>query len=168
MVIFFNKTFQQKKFLISTNQFCFKLFQYFKVLQSKLNGRKIKAIYFIEEYSDDFYESIEDIRQYLMKYNKNYREIKNNIHKIMDRNLNIQKLLDETHLEDGLSAGECKDLSQVIVLYNNLQDILEKEISFKGGLDSYYYFKKNWSNRLNQKYGMNFILLIPCFLIFLK
>ena len=59
---------------------------------------------FIEEYSDDFYESIEDIRQYLMKYNKNYREIKNKIHKIMDRNFNIQKLLDETHLEDGLSA----------------------------------------------------------------
>ena len=70
---------------------------------------------FIEEYSDDFYESIEDIRQYLMKYNKNYRE---------------------------LSAGECKDLSQVIVLYNNLQDILEKEIYFKGGMDSYYYFKR--------------------------
>ena len=50
---------------------------------------------FIEEYSDDFYESIEDIRQYLMKYNKNYREIKNKIHKIMDRNLNIQKSFDE-------------------------------------------------------------------------
>ena len=97
---------------------------------------------FIEEYSDDFYESIEDIRQYLIKYNKNYREIKNKIHKIMDRNLNIQKLLDETHLEDGLSAEECKDLSQVIVLYNNLQDILEKEIYFKGSMDSYYYFKK--------------------------
>ena len=89
---------------------------------------------FIEEYSDDFYESIEDIRQYLMKYNKNYREIKNKIHMIMDRNLNIQKLLDETHLEDGLSAGECRDLSQVIVLYNNLQDILEKEIYFKGSI----------------------------------
>lgn len=26
---------------------------------------------FIEEYSDDFYESIEDIRQYLNKNNKN-------------------------------------------------------------------------------------------------
>lgn len=38
----------------------------------------------------------------------------------MDRNLNIQKLLDENHLEDGLITGECKDLSQVIVLYNNL------------------------------------------------
>ena len=81
---------------------------------------------FIEEYSDDFYESIEDIRQYLMKYNKKYSDIKDKIDKIMDRNLNIQKLLDETHLEDGLSARECKDLSQVIVLYNNLQDILEK------------------------------------------
>lgn len=60
----------------------------------------------------------------------------------MDRNLNIQKLLDETYLEDGLSAGECKDLSQVIVLYSSLQDILEKEIYFKGSMDAYYYFKK--------------------------
>ena len=97
---------------------------------------------FIEEYSDDFYESIEDIRQYLMKNNKNYREIKNKIHKIMDRNLNIQKLLDETYLENGLNAGECKGLSQIIVLYNNLQDILEKEIYFKGCMNSYYYFKR--------------------------
>ena len=39
-------------------------------------------------------------------------------------------------------TGECKDLSQVIVLYNNLQNILEKEIYFKGSMDSYYYFKK--------------------------
>lgn len=39
-----------------------------------------------------------------MKYNKNYIDIKEKIHKIMDRNLNIQKLLDEIHLEDGLSA----------------------------------------------------------------
>ena len=61
---------------------------------------------------------------------------------LMDRNLNIQRLLDEADLENGLSAGECKDLSQVIILYNNLQDILEKEIYFKGGMDSYYYFKR--------------------------
>lgn len=102
--------------------------------------KKLKP--FIEEYSDDFYESIEDIRQYLNRNNKKYKEIKDKIHKIMDRNLNIQKLLDETYLEDGLSTGECKDLSQIIVLYYNLQDILEKELYFKGGMDSYYYFKK--------------------------
>lgn len=46
---------------------------------------------FIEKYSEDFFESIEDIRQYLIKNNKNYRAIKDKIHKIMDKNLNIQK-----------------------------------------------------------------------------
>lgn len=97
---------------------------------------------FIEEYSDDFYESIEDLRQYLNKNNKNYKDINDKIHKIMDKNTNIQKLLDETYLKDGLSAGECKDLSQVIVLYYNLQDILEREIYFKGSMDAYYYFKR--------------------------
>ena len=96
----------------------------------------------IEEYSEDFYESIEDIMKYLNKHIKNHKNIKNKIHKIMDRKLNIQKLLDETYLEDGLSAGECKDLSQVIVLYNNLQDILEKEIYFKCSMNAYYYFKR--------------------------
>ncbi len=60
----------------------------------------------------------------------------------MDKNLNIQKLLDEIDLENGLSTGECKELSQAIVLYNNLQNILEKEIYFKSSMDSYYYFKK--------------------------
>ena len=60
----------------------------------------------------------------------------------MDRNLNIQKLLDETYLENGLSPVECKDLSQVIVLYNNLQDILEKEIYFKCSMNAYYYLKE--------------------------
>lgn len=97
---------------------------------------------FIEEYSDDFYESIEDLRQYLNKNNKKYKDIKDKIHKIMDRNLNIQKLLDESYLKDGLSSRECRDLSKIIVLYYNLQDILEKEIYFKGSMDAYYYFKK--------------------------
>ena len=35
------------------------------------------------------------IRKYLNKHNKNYKNIKDKIHKIMDRNINIQKLLDE-------------------------------------------------------------------------
>lgn len=97
---------------------------------------------FIEEYSDDFYESIEDIRQYLSKYNIEYKNIKIKIHNLMDKNLSIQKLFDGDYLEDGLNAVECRDLSQIIVLYDNLQDILEKEIYFKGSMDSYYYFKR--------------------------
>lgn len=49
----------------------------------------------------------------------------------MDKNWNIQKLLDETQLENGLSACECKDLSKVIVLYTSFQYVLEKEIYLK-------------------------------------
>ena len=60
----------------------------------------------------------------------------------MDRNLNIQKLLDETYLENELSTVEYNYLSQVIVLYNNLQDILEKEIYFKCSMNAYYYLKE--------------------------
>ncbi len=97
---------------------------------------------FIEEYNDDFYKIIEDIIQYLKIHNNKYKEIKDKIHKIMDKNLNIQKLLDETQLENGLSTGEYKDLSKVIVLYTSLQDVLEKEIYFKGGMDAYYFFKR--------------------------
>ena len=81
---------------------------------------------FIEEYSDDFYESIEDIRQYLMKYNKNYREIKYKIHKIVDRNLNIQKLLDETYLECGLSAGECKEKNFLQKIFDKIKHLFKK------------------------------------------
>lgn len=97
---------------------------------------------FIEEYNDEFYQMIEDIRNYLRNNNKEYIEIKKQIHKLMDRNLNIQKLYDENILENGLSSGECRDLSKIIVLYDSLEDIVEKEIYFKGGMDSYYYFKR--------------------------
>ena len=74
--------------------------------------------------------------------NKEYIELKKQIHKLMDRNLNIQKLYDENIFENGLSSGECKDLSKILVLYDSLEDIVEKEIYFKGGMDLYYYFKR--------------------------
>jgi hypothetical protein len=62
--------------------------------------------------------------------------------KILDNNINLQKLLDEDLLEDGLSAEECKMLSKLILLEFDLQNIIEKEMYFKGGMDAYYYFKK--------------------------
>ena len=104
------------------------------------NIEKLKP--FIEEYTDEFYQMIEDIRNYLRNNNKEYIELKKQIHKSMYKNLNIQKLYDENILENGLSSEECKDLSKIWVLYDNLEDIVEKEIYFKGGMDAYYYFKK--------------------------
>ena len=94
------------------------------------NIEKLKP--FIEEQTDDFYESIEDIRIYLRNNNKEYIELKSKIHKLMDKNLNIQKLYDEKYLKDGLSKEECKDLSKILVLYDSLEDIVVKEIYFKG------------------------------------
>lgn len=97
---------------------------------------------FIEEYTDEFYQSIEDIKMYLKNNNQEYIELKNKFHKLMDKNSNIQRILDEEVIENGLTSDECKDLSQLLVLYNSLEDIVEREIYFKGGMDAYYYFKR--------------------------
>lgn len=96
----------------------------------------------IEECTNEFYEMIEDVRNYLRNTNKEYMKIKKELHFLMDKNLNIQKLYDEDFLENGLSSDECKDLSKILILYNTLEDIVEKEIYYKGGMDAYYYLKK--------------------------
>lgn len=97
---------------------------------------------FWENNNDEFFQWMEDIRQNLSKNNDEYKNIKNKIHDIMDKNLNIQKILDDDPIEEGLTLRECRDFSRLIILYNDLQDIIEKEIYFKGGMDAYYYFKK--------------------------
>ncbi len=106
-----------------------------------MNDReKIKP--FFETYNDDFDESIEEIRRYLKKNNKEYKNIYDKIHRILEQNTNIQKVIDEDIVDAGLSEGECKSLSEVIILYWDLQAIMEKEIYCKGGMDTYYYLKK--------------------------
>ncbi len=97
---------------------------------------------FFETYNEDFDESIEEIRRYLKKNNKEYKNIYNKIHKILEQNTNIRKIIDEDIVDAGISAGECKSLSEVIILYCDLQAIMEKEIYFKGGMDTYYYLKR--------------------------
>ena len=64
------------------------------------------------------------------------------MHNILNYNLNIQKLLDEEVIENGLTKEECKELSKIIILCYKLQDFEEKEIYFKCGMDAYFYFKK--------------------------
>lgn len=97
---------------------------------------------FWENNNDEFFQWMEDIRQNLSKNNDEYKNIKNKIYDIMDKNLNIQKILDDDPIEEGLTLRECREFSKLIILYNDLQDIIEKEIYFKGGMDAFYYFKK--------------------------
>ena len=101
-----------------------------------------RFIPFYEEYEGDFLESVEDIRKYLKNNNEDYKTEYKKLHNILNNNLNIQKLLDKEVLEKGLTKDECKMLSEIIILYYNLQYFEEKEIYFKGGMDAYFYFKK--------------------------
>ncbi len=97
---------------------------------------------FYEAYKDDFFESMEDVRRYLKNNNEEYKNDYKKLHNILDNNLNIQKLLDETILKNGLSKEECMLLSKIIILYYKLQGFEEKEMYFKGGMDAYFYFKR--------------------------
>ncbi len=70
------------------------------------------------------------------------KDLYNKVHDILNNNMNLQKLLDEEVLESGLSKEECLSISKILHLYYDLQDIIEREVYFKGGMDAYYYFCK--------------------------
>lgn len=101
-----------------------------------------RFISFYDENSDNFYELLDGVRTYLRKNNSEYKQIHGKIQDIMDSNVNIQNLFEDEPLENGLSKGECLSLSKLILLYFDLQEIVEKEMYFKGGMDAYYYFCK--------------------------
>lgn len=101
-----------------------------------------RFISFYDENSDNFYELFDGVRTYLKNNNEDYKELHKQIYKILDSNITLQKLLDDEILEDGLSKEDCLSISKILHLYYDLQDIIEKEIYFKGGMDAYYYFCK--------------------------
>ena len=82
------------------------------------------------------------MRMYLKNSNLEYKNTQQKLHNILDNNINIQKIFDETDIENGLSKEECKMLSKIIILNYKLQEIEENEIYFKGGMDAYFYFRK--------------------------
>ena len=79
---------------------------------------------------------------YLKNNNLEYKNTQQKLHNILDNNINIQKIFDETDIENGLSKEEGKMLSKIIILNYKLQEIEENEIYFKGGMDAYFYFRK--------------------------
>lgn len=105
-------------------------------------NKEQRFISFYDENSDNFYELFDGVRTYLKNNNEDYKKLYKQIHKILDSNVTLQKLLDDEVLEDGLSNEDCLSISKILHLYYNLQDIIEKEIYFKGGMDAYYYFRQ--------------------------
>ena len=75
-----------------------------------------RFIPFFEAYKDDFFESMEDVRMYLKNNNLEYKNTQQKLHNILDNNINIQKIFDETDIQNGLSKEEGKMLSKIIIL----------------------------------------------------
>ena len=90
----------------------------------------------------NFYELFDEIRTELKKNNKKYQELYSEYLNILENNSNIQKLIDDEVLENGLSSRECSDLVKLIFLHYDLQEIAEKEIYLRGWRDAYSYFCK--------------------------
>ena len=96
---------------------------------------------FFEAYEDDFFNSMNDVKKYLKDNNEEYKKIYKELHNILEKNKNLSKFFDEEISENGLKKEECFLLSEIINLYYKLQEFEEKEIYFKGGMDTYFYFK---------------------------
>ena len=106
-----------------------------------MNERK-RFISFYDDCKDSFEEHLDGVRIYLQNHNEKYKQIKKEISSIIDTNPNIQQIICNDTIKSDLSIEESRLLSKIITLYSDLQNIVEKEMYFKGGTDAYFYFNK--------------------------
>ncbi len=97
---------------------------------------------FYTEYEDMFEEYIEDIKRSLRNTNKEYIELQNKVHEILDKNENLTWILEGEIKDRILSNEECLELSELVKIYYDIQSIEEKEIFFSGSREAYLFFKK--------------------------
>lgn len=97
---------------------------------------------FYDDCEDAFYEHLDSVKMYLRKTNKKYINIENQIRDILDKNDILHCILEGQTTSTPLSSKECNLLCVIITLLSEKREIEEKEIYFKGGMDTYYYFKK--------------------------
>lgn len=90
-----------------------------------MNERK-RFISFYDDCSDAFEEHLDGVRMYLQNNNEKYKRIKQEIYNIIDSNPNIQQIICNDTIKCELSIEESKLLTKVIILYIDLQYIVEK------------------------------------------
>ena len=101
-----------------------------------------KFLSFYDNYSEEFEEHLDSVKVYLNKYNKDYKRLQVELNNILDNNLKIQEVVFNNDIKSVLSLEELKELARVIEIHLQMQNIAEKEIYFKGGMDAYLYFDK--------------------------
>lgn len=97
---------------------------------------------FFEEYVNEFDEYLDDVRTDLQYNNKEYKNLQKEMEKLIDTSENIQNIICNDKIVNSLSIGESIKLAKVISLYIDMQYIVSRAIYFKGGAETYEYFKK--------------------------
>ena len=101
---------------------------------------KIESFY--KEYEDMFEEYLEIVRANLKNTNEKYAQLRNEYHKLLDKNENLSCVLEGDVKDRILSNEECFSLSKLVQIYYDMQSIEEREIFFLGGKEAHFFFKK--------------------------
>ena len=90
--------------------------------------------------SIEFNELIDNARMELKYNNSEYKELQNEVSKIMEKYPNLQ-LLFEYDKVINLNEEECKMLQKLVSLYLQISCYEDRKIFFLGAKENYFYFK---------------------------
>lgn len=90
--------------------------------------------------SSELNELIDNIKVELKNKNENYKNLHNQIFKIINNCPNISELVEGNEVVS-LNQEECKNLQKLISLYLKMATYEDIEIFFLGARENYYYFK---------------------------
>ena len=96
---------------------------------------------FYEEYKDIFEDYLQNARKNLKKSSDKYIKLKREYHEILEKNENLNWVLEGEAKGRTLTNEECFSLSKLVKIYFDLQAMEEKELFFLGARENYSYLK---------------------------
>lgn len=96
---------------------------------------------FYEEYKDIFEDYLQNARKNLKKSSDKYIKLKREYHEILEKNENLNWILEGKADGRTLTNEECLSLSKLAKVYFEIQTMEEKELFFLGARENYSYLK---------------------------
>lgn len=90
--------------------------------------------------SSELNELIDNSKVELKNKNEDYRNLQNQIFKIINSCPNISDLIEGNEVQS-LNTEDCINLQKLILLYLKITTYEDREIFFLGARENYYYFK---------------------------
>lgn len=100
---------------------------------------KLKTFY--EEYKDIFEDYLQNARRNLKNSSEKYIKLKREYNEILEKNENLNWILEGKADGRTLSNQECLSLSKLAKIYFDIQTMEEKELFFLGAKENYSYLK---------------------------